>query len=157
MKKLVIVYVALIIAVLLLAFFRYGGNLPAFAPLGTRASVLVEDKKINLIVAKTEKDRIKGLSGRNSLDKNSGMLFVFEKKDKYSFWMKDMKFPIDIIHISDDTVVEIFENVPIAKNGENLKVYKPSTPANYVLELNAGKSKEFNIKKGTKLTLQNIK
>ena len=45
---------------------------------------------------------MKGLSGRDNLADDEGMFFVFEKSDIYPFWMKDMKFAIDIIWIMED-------------------------------------------------------
>jgi uncharacterized membrane protein (UPF0127 family) len=156
MKKLIIVYVVLIVAVILLAVTRAGGNLLSLLPL-KQATAEIGESKINLIVAKSDEDRIKGLSGRQSLDKNQGMLFVFDKKDKYSFWMKGMNFPLDIIYIDNTRVVDLFENVPNKiDNAPNLTHYIPSTPANYVLEVNAGEAKRLNIKKGTELTLKGI-
>jgi uncharacterized membrane protein (UPF0127 family) len=117
----------------------------------------VNGKKINLIVAKSEGDRMKGLSGRDNLGENQGMLFVFEKKDTYGFWMKNMKFPIDIIYIDDNSVVYLVENAPAPSGqADALTVYKPDKPANRVLEVNAGKAKELGIKKGTKITFKNI-
>lgn len=158
MKKLVIVYIVLIIAVILLAFVRFGGNLTSFLPIGSKAAAEVNSKKISLLVANSEEERIKGLSGKNDLGKDQGMIFVFEGKSKYPFWMKDMKFPLDIIYISDDTVVDIIENVPHQiNNTPNLNHYSNDIDANYVLELNAGKVKELEIKEGTKIKLTDIK
>ena len=154
MKKLVFVYIGLIIAVALLAIMRSGGNISI--PFGRSAEAQVGDKKINLILAKSDKDRIRGLSGRKNLEADRGMLFVFEKKDQYSFWMKEVNFPLDIIFIDANTVVDLFENVPPANNPANLTIYKPSQPANFVLELNAGQAKKLNIKKGSKITFKNI-
>lgn len=154
MKKLVFVYIGLIVAVVLLAIVRSGGSINL--PFKSAAFADVNGNKINLIVATAEKDRIKGLSGRKSLEANQGMLFVFEKKGTYSFWMKEMNFPIDIIYIDGGKVVDIFENVAPGKDSQNLKIYKPSNPANFVLEINAGKSKKLNIKKGSKITLKGI-
>lgn len=155
MKKLILVYVVLIIAVILLAITR-AGNIASILPFGKTASAQIGKNKINLIVAKNDKDRIKGLSGRKNLGENEGMLFVFEKKDKHGFWMKEMLFPIDIIYIDDDTVVYIVENAPSRAQAPNLTIYTPPEPANYVLETNAGIAKKFNIKKGTKITFKGI-
>src|SRR4051812_21812815 len=104
MKKLILVYVVLIIAVILLAVVKAGGKLPSFS-FFQKSEASVNDKKISLILAKSEKEKVKGLSGRKSIKDNEGMLFVFDKKDKYPFWMKGMQFPIDIIYIDDNRVV----------------------------------------------------
>lgn len=59
-------------------------------------------KKIKAEVVDNEEARMKGLSGRDNLADDEGMFFVFEKSDIYPFWMKDMKFAIDIIWIMED-------------------------------------------------------
>lgn len=156
MKKLIFVYVLLIFAVALLAIMRSGGNLPSIFNFGPKAEAEVNGKRINLLVAKSDKDRIKGLSGRSNLPQNQGIVFVFERKERYPFWMKGMNFAIDIIYIDDSTVVDLFENVPPAKKGENIIIYKPERNANYVLEINSGKAKELGIKKSTKVTFKGI-
>src|SRR4051812_34888171 len=102
MKKLIIVYVVLIVALLLLVVVKSGGNLLSFIPSlgGSNAHAQINETKFNLLVAKSETERQKGLSGRKSLSQNQGMIFIFDHPDKYGFWMKDMLFPIDIIYIN---------------------------------------------------------
>lgn len=158
MKKLIIVYVVLIIAVILLAVVKGGGNLLSFIPsFGTNATVEVNGTKIHLLLAKSANDRTKGLSGRKSLDANQGMLFVFDKPDRYGFWMRDMLFPIDIIYIDTDHVVYIIKNAPSGGQVQNLAIYRPDEPANYVLELNAGQADKLKIQKGTKVKFSGVK
>ena len=160
MKKLIIVYVVLIIALILLVMVKSGGNLLSFIPsFWGNASAEINGKKINLIVAKSEEDRQKGLSGRDKLDENQGMIFVFEKPGKYSFWMINMKFPLDIIYINGDKVVHIFKNLPQQADTPVglLPRYTPSEDANYVLELNGGQADELKIKKGTVVKLNGVK
>ncbi|HEX9664656.1 MAG TPA: DUF192 domain-containing protein, partial [Patescibacteria group bacterium] len=75
------------------------------------------------------------------------MLFIFDKKDYYSFWMKEMEFPIDIIWIDDQTVVGIEKNIQPPAAGR-LFVYRPEQKVNLVLEIGAGLSDQRNIKIG---------
>ncbi len=94
-----------------------------------------------------------GLSYRKSMCVDCGMLFIFPKEDFYSFWMKDMNFDIDIIFIdSDKKVVNIFSDVKKAGYNKNepgkSEEISNTYSAMYVLELNAGKSSEKNIKIG---------
>ena len=101
----------------------------------------------SLYLAQTSQEQSIGLAKYNKIDQNQGMIFLFNKSDYYSFWMKDMKFPIDIIFISDNKVVDIFDKVPVWPN-ENLPVYTTKTKANKVLEINAGLAKKYSIKIG---------
>jgi len=56
-------------------------------------------------IAKSQEEKKKGLSLREDLPFNSGMLFVYNKENFYSFWMKDMNFPLDIIWINADNKI----------------------------------------------------
>jgi len=110
--------------------------------------VRINSVEIPVEVADSAISRLKGLSGRQSLDEKSGMLFVFDKPAIYSFWMPFMKFSIDIIWINNGKVVDISLNVPDDFNPINPAVYKPSEPVQYVLEVNAGFAEKENIKIG---------
>jgi uncharacterized membrane protein (UPF0127 family) len=115
------------------------------------------EKKLNLNIERvdTAEARRQGLSDRASLCDECGMLFVFESSSYFPFWMKDMNFDIDIIYLDADMrVVDVFVNV----SKESYKKTPPETfsntkPAKYVLELNAGKSKELGIIVGDVLSL----
>ena len=64
--------------------------------------------------------------------------------------MRNMKFPLDIIFIKDDTIVEILEN--LEPEGSNPKeIYSSNQPVNSVLEINAGMSKQYDFKTGQKV------
>ena len=106
----------------------------------------------NLYLAETSQDQAIGLAKYSHLEQNQGMLFLFEKSDYYSFWMKDMKFPIDIIFIQDNKVVDVFNKVPVAPN-ENLPVYTTRTKANKVLEISAGLANKYGIKIGSEIKI----
>jgi len=101
----------------------------------------------SLYLAKTPQEQETGLAKFNEINKNQGMLFLFQKPDYYSFWMKGMKFPIDIIFINKDRIVDIFQNVPVAKDN-NLPTYKTREKADKVLEINFGLSDEYKIRIG---------
>ncbi len=97
-------------------------------------------------VAKEKAERVKGLSGREALLKGEGMLFVFEVSDRHGFWMKDMKFPLDIIWIDDNKrVVHIEESVD---PNTYPKTFYPEQDSRYVLEIGAGLSAINDIKVG---------
>lgn len=112
-------------------------------------TIVINDKEIAIEIAKTSQERAKGLSNRESLDKDSGMLFVFDN-ERPTFWMKDTLIPLDIIWINDGLIIKIDENVQPEPNtaDSNLKRYQAPDITDYVLEVNAGFSKENNIKVG---------
>ncbi len=123
----------------------------------TTPSVTINKLEIPVEIAETPAEAQKGLSGRASLDPEKGMLFIFAKADYYHFWMPDMHFPIDIIWINNNQVVDISYNAPNKFESANPKFYSPTKKANYVLEVNAGFSKKNNIKTGSLVVLNNVK
>lgn len=119
-----------------------------------KVRVCFKDECFIAEVADTEKERRKGLQNRDSLKANAGMLFVFDREEHYSFWMKDTKIPLDIIWINEDKEV-----VSIEKNAEPCTVcshYTPEEKAKYVLEVNAGTTEDVKIEKGDKVILDKI-
>lgn len=72
----------------------------------------IKNIELNVYVADTTSSREKGLSGRERLGENEGMLFVFERERYYGIWMKDMNFPIDIAWLDKDKkIVYVEKNV----------------------------------------------
>ena len=103
-------------------------------------------------VAATNEQRTKGLSGKDALAENESMLFVFDSAQEHSFWMKDMKFPIDIIWLDANmTVVHIEHNLPPCSFGSFCPTYKPNNDALYVLETVAGFADRHQVVKGTRV------
>lgn len=98
----------------------------------------------------------KGLSGRTSLAYNRGMLFIFSKPDKYRFWMPDMHFPLDIVWINDGKVIGIEKNISPKFDPASPRFYIPPRPVRYILEVNAGFTKNKGIKIGDNVAFHNI-
>lgn len=112
-----------------------------------QGKVIINGKTFKVDLAQTPEQQVTGLSQTNSLRDNQGMLFVFADKRYRNFWMKDMKFPIDIIWIEDNTIIGIEQNAPVpAKDDTNPPVFRSSGEANYVLEINAGLAEKYGIK-----------
>lgn len=106
---------------------------------------------IVLEVADTNASHTRGLSGRERLAPGAGMLFVFSKDDRYGFWMKDMRFPIDIVWLdSEYRIVDVKESVLPSSYPE---VFTPKSPSRYVLELPAGFFREHDLKVGDMLEI----
>ncbi|MBI2135200.1 DUF192 domain-containing protein [Candidatus Woesearchaeota archaeon] len=94
-----------------------------------------EKIKVNVEIADTSEERAAGLMSRESLDENSGMLFVYQWEDYYSFWMKNTLIPLDIIWVSGDgEIADIKHAEPCTE--DPCTSYKPVKPAKYVLEVN---------------------
>jgi len=108
--------------------------------------------RIKVEIAKTPEERVMGLSDRESLAKDNGMLFTFSEKNiKPLFWMKDMRFGLDFIWINDRKVIQIDKgiNPPAQGTPDNaLQIFSPNDPANYVLEVNSGFSDSMGVKVG---------
>ena len=117
----------------------------------------INNHTFKLLVAKTSQEKDLGLGKRKSLDKNSGMLFLFDNADYYAFWAKDMQFPIDIIFISDNRIVTIYPNVAAPKHTtDNLPILKPKEPIDKVLEINAGLSKKYQFNLGDEVKVEDL-
>src|SRR4030042_1330870 len=122
--------------------------------------IKVGNTKIFVEIARSQEESQKGLSGKDSLDENTGMLFVFDATNvKRNFWMKGMKFPLDFIWIKDGKVVQIDKNTPAPDEGtedSKLIIYTSQMPIDYVLEVNAGFSDKNNIKTGDNVDLSKV-
>jgi len=106
-------------------------------------------EKIKLEVAKTDSQRAYGLMNRTYLDSNSGMIFVFEKEQALTFWMKNTLIPLDIIYLDQNYIVtKIYTDT---KTNQTVEVYPSKNLSKFAIELNAGSVDRFNIKEGDKL------
>ena len=113
----------------------------------------------------TDEGRVKGLMNRKELAYDGGMLFVFQKEDMLSFWMRNTLIPLDIIYMDKNgtvTAIHTMKTEPPQATNESdtaycarLPLYSSIKPAKYVLELNAGMASE--IKVGDKIKLPSLK
>lgn len=101
------------------------------------ARITIAGTEFAVEVANTAYTRMQGLSGREELSEGHGMLFLFNPPERAGFWMKDMKFPIDIVWISGGRVVGVEANVS-PDDAPSRTVYYPSAPVDRVLEISAG-------------------
>lgn len=113
--------------------------------------VIIDEARFEVQLADTVAERRQGLSGQDALENDEGMLFVFEEKGKHGFWMKDMKFSIDIIWIDENlTVIHLEEGVSPDTFPES---FAPSVDAHYVLEVYTGQAEAQGIDLGDRVTL----
>jgi uncharacterized membrane protein (UPF0127 family) len=137
--------------------FLNGINIPKDRYL--QARVIVNSFELTTDLAITNDQKAEGLAVKDHLKENEGMLFVSERPSRQSFWMKDMKFPIDIIWLnSNGTVVHIEHTlqpcisvVNPAASIRNCPIYTPDSDSQYVLETIAGFSQKHNVKIGTNI------
>lgn len=114
--------------------------------------VKIKDTLFPVDLAITPAQRGQGLSGREIMDAGTGMLFIFENEGIFTFWMKEMHFPLDIVWVGADcTVVDVTLGAPPPEEGQalaDLPRFSPGSPALYVLEINAGEFAEHGIEIG---------
>lgn len=123
-----------------------------FRPTVQSAYVIAGGRQIPVSIADTELSRQKGLSNTLSLREGTGKLFIFDTAGTYGFWMKDMRYPIDIVWIDADwTVVGVANGV--APESYPSVVYPP-TSVQYVLELNKGEAVGDNLVIGSKVRFE---
>ena len=124
-----------------------------------QAKVIINDFDLRVYLAVTNDQQVNGLSVKDHLNENEGMLFVYEQPTRQGFWMKDMKFPIDIIWLDNNgTVVYIRDNLQpcIITFPFLCPIYIPDKDSLYVLETVSGFAKKHSIKIGTHADLQLI-
>ncbi|HRI84715.1 MAG TPA: DUF192 domain-containing protein [Ignavibacteria bacterium] len=108
-------------------------------------------KKIDIELALDDSERTQGLMYRKSMDDEKGMLFIFDREEMQSFWMKNTIIPLDIMYVNSDfKIVKIFKNtVPFSE------ISLPSDrPAIYVVEVAGGFSDRYKIKEGDKIKFE---
>jgi uncharacterized protein len=153
MRSYAFIYVAaVLIASVLVYWFLFGRNV-----VNRRAQLVLKNQVFDIEIAENATARAQGLSHRDSLPQNAGLLFLFKSPSKHGFWMKDMKFPIDILWFRGNELIGISKNaVPEPeKNVLQLKVYYPPAEADRVFEINAGLSDKYNFQPGDKFELRN--
>jgi uncharacterized protein len=137
-----------VLGLIVVAAIFIGWSQRAFAS----GSVVIDDRiEVGVEVASTVQAREKGLSKTDRLPSDRGMLFVFLRPDVYTFWMKDMKFPIDILWISGEELVDITTDIPMPQPGEELNTYFPRFPVDKVLEVSAGFAQNNGLRTGMKV------
>ena len=119
--------IALAIIIIIITLFLLRKNPNRTAP------VQIKNQIFNLEIADNLSSRSSGLSKRRSLCSNCGMIFIYQKESIYPFWMKNTRFPLDIIWLDKNgQVVDIKQGQP-----NSLSILKNQTPARYTIELPA--------------------
>jgi len=102
-------------------------------------------------VADSPEERQQGLSNTTMLPDDVVKLFIFDTENKWSFWMKDMLYSIDMIWVNESgKVVTVKSAVTPETYPES---FTPTDPARYVIETVAGFAEQHGIVPGTVVTL----
>lgn len=123
-----------------IVFFQGGDGKPqpiTFLP--SQASF--GESRFQLEIADTDAKRSRGLGYRESLCERCGMLFVFDEPGRYAFWMKGMRFPLDIIWLREGVVTYMERDVP----ADSTTVFRPPEEVDGVLEVNAGQAEALRV------------
>ncbi len=128
------------------------GTEPASSPVEHYARVRLAGEEFSLEVAATPASRAQGLAGRNRLDDHGGMLFYFDPAervtDRYVFWMKGMRIPIDIIWVRDGVIRGIVAGAepppPGAKDADIPRFAAPE-PVDAAIEIRGGRAGELGL------------
>lgn len=121
-------------------------NVEQSLPISAQAQI--GDRLISLEVASTRQQQATGLMGRTSLADDRGMLFEFKPPQSVSFWMKNVRIPLDMIFLRDGKVKAIAASVPPC-TAEPCPTYGPSdTTIDRVIELRGGRAAELGLKVG---------
>lgn len=113
-----------------------------------QAKVRIHGTVFSVDVAVTEAQKSMGLGGRESLSDHRGMLFPYDHKEQYNFWMKGMLFPLDFIWIDGKTIADTTENVQPPQATEQPRIVKPRVEVDKVLEVSAGTVSRLGIRPG---------
>ena len=106
---------------------------------------------IDIEIADNDQRRARGLMYRKSMPENAGMLFIHDRAEIQSFWMKNTYIPLDMIFVdSDNKIVTIHANTQPLREWS----YASTEPALYVVEVNAGYCAKNKIAEGDKIEFQ---
>ncbi len=117
---------------------------------GNVVQITINKNDLNVWVSRTSEERFRGLSGKESMGNDRGMIFFHEKAGKHTYVMRDMKFDLDFIFIKNDEIVDIAKNVAFEYQG----VVKGGTDYDKVLEVNANWAKKNGIEIGNKVIIE---
>lgn len=118
-------------------------------------AILPSGEKIFLELALTTKEKEQGLMFRKELDEKTGMLFIFDKPQYLSFWMKNTLFPLDVLFINEkERIVDIKTLLPCEEKVKSCPSYRSKKEARYALEINAGKAEEWGVRIGDRIILK---
>jgi uncharacterized membrane protein (UPF0127 family) len=145
-RRLALLWVALV-------FACHAGNGAGPEPEGW---VEIQGKRVWVEVADTPREQEKGLGERDSLAWDHGMYFEYDRPAFYAFWMKGMRFSIDIVWLREGRIVDLDPNVPF-EEGSNGPTLRPAELVDAVLEVPAGYAAVHGWRIGDRVKMERLK
>jgi uncharacterized membrane protein (UPF0127 family) len=118
---------------------------------GSGATVRVGGAELRVEIADTPETLANGLSGRQPLGSDEGMLFQLPGRSRQTFWMKGMLFSIDIVWIANGRVIQVSPRLPAPAPGaadSELPLYRPRQAVDSALEVIAGWARRHGVGPG---------
>lgn len=114
-------------------------------------TIKINQWELTVEIADTRETQEKGLMGRKSMSEDHGMLFVYDRDSRKSFWMKNTLIPLSIAYIATDgTIREIYDMEPLST-----RIVESRYSVRYALEVNQGAFLRHGIKEGDKVEFIN--
>ena len=114
--------------------------------------VEIGGQRYTVEVAHDDAERARGLMFRDEMAADRGMLFVHEREEPQSYWMKNTRIALDILYFdAAATLVSQQRDVPPCSLGDRCPPYPSDAPARFVLELNAGEAARLGLANGAVL------
>lgn len=126
-----------------------------------RGTIKINDKMLDVQIAETDAQKVRGLMFQNQLPEDQGMIFVNSEEQVVPIWMLNMQFPLDVIWFdADGNVIHIAKNVPPCKSALETATCTVQNAdgkkAKYVLEVDAGFTDKYHITEGSKMQIISI-
>ncbi len=117
------------------------------------ARIRIGHAELTVEVARDAASRARGLSGRDALPGDAGMIFIFPSGGERTFWMKDTRIPLDILWVREGTVVGMEENVQpgAGLSSAQLPRFHSPGPIDIVVEVNAGWARRMGVTVGDRV------
>lgn len=113
-----------------------------------KVTIRAAGQDLRVEVARTEAQREHGLMGRKDLGPRDGMIFVFDRDQRLSFWMKNTPTPLSIAFLSaEGKILQIGDMEPFSE-----KVIQSRLSARYALEMRQGAFTVLGIAEGAVVT-----
>lgn len=114
--------------------------------------VELKGQRFSVEIADDRDEQTLGLMFRRLLEPDHGMLFIFPNEAPRGFWMKNTRIPLDIMYFNSTLELVSFVTAQPCRT-EACPTYPSAGPAQYVLELNAGKASELGLEPGDRMEL----